>query len=204
MLFGLDIKEVVMSLGLIFVFAALFAESGLFFAFFLPGDSLLFTAGLLASPSQHVLSIWWLVIGGVIAAILGVNVGYYFGKKFGHRIFNREESIFFHKNNIQRAEDFYKKYGAFTIIIARFTPFVRTFAPIFAGIGKMDYRVFMIYNVIGAILWVFGISFAGYFLGQVVPNIDKFIMPIIVLIIVVSILPALYKVWSEYLKSRRA
>lgn len=200
MLFGLDIKEVIVSFGLIVVFAMIFAESGLFFAFFFPGDSLLFTAGLLAS--QGVFSVWWLVLGSTVAAILGVNVGYHFGKVFGPKLFNREESFFFHKKNIQRAEDFYKKYGAFTIIIARFTPFVRTFAPIFAGIGHMNYRVFMIYNVVGALLWIFSISFAGYFLGQTVPNIDRYILPIIAGIIVLSILPAIIKVWREYLKNR--
>ena len=197
----MDIQELVRSLGLIFVFAVLFAESGLFFAFFLPGDSLLFTAGLLAS--QGVLPMWELMIGGVIAAIVGVNVGYAFGKHYGPKIFKREDSIFFHKDNIRRAEDFYKKYGAFTIIIARFTPFVRTFAPIFAGIGRMDYKIFMAYNVIGAILWVGGIGYAGYFLGQVVPDIDKFILPIIAGIIIVSILPAIYKVWREYALKKR-
>ncbi|HUD21032.1 MAG TPA: VTT domain-containing protein [Candidatus Saccharimonadales bacterium] len=200
MTFGIDLIGLVKGFGLILVYAMIFIESGLFFGFFFPGDSLLFTAGLLAS--QHVFSVWGLVIGSTIAAIIGVNVGYHFGKVFGPRIFNREESIFFHKKNIQRAEDFYKKYGAFTIILARFTPFVRTFAPIFAGIGHMNYRVFMIYNIIGALLWVFGVSFAGYFLGQIVPNIDKYILPIIALIIVLSIIPALVKIWSEYLKSR--
>lgn len=202
MTFSIDPTSIIKSFGLISVFVMIFVESGLFFGFFFPGDSLLFTAGLLAS--RGVFSVWWLVIGSTIAAIIGVNVGYHFGKIFGPRIFNREESIFFHKKNIQRAEDFYKKYGAFTIILARFTPFVRTFAPIFAGIGHMDYKVFMVYNIVGAFLWVFGVSFAGYFLGQVVPNIDKLILPIIALIIIVSILPAIYKVWSEYLKSRRA
>jgi len=200
-IFGIDLITLIRDIGLIVVFLVLFAESGLFFAFFMPGDSLLFTAGLLAS--QGVFPLWELLIGGVIAAILGVNVGYGFGKYYGPKIFNREESVFFHKDHIRKAEEFYKKYGAFTIIIARFTPFVRTFAPIFAGIARMDYKIFMIYNVIGAFLWVFSISLAGFYLGKIVPDIEKFLMPIVAGIILVSIAPAIIKVWREYSKNKR-
>ncbi|MBI4948040.1 DedA family protein, partial [Candidatus Berkelbacteria bacterium] len=133
MTLGFDIQEVLIHLGVWTAFAIIFAESGLLIGFFLPGDSLIFTAGLLASRGYF--SLWLLIIGGSVAAILGDNFGYYFGKRYGHRIFNREESFFFHKDHVIRAEEFFKKHGPITIILARFTPVVRTFAPILAGVG---------------------------------------------------------------------
>ena len=192
-LFGSGLEDTIVKIGLLGAYLILFAESGLLIGFFLPGDSLLFTAGLLASRGYF--SIWALVIGGAIAAIIGNQVGYHFGRRFGPRIFNKEESFLFHKDHIVRAEKFYEKYGGVALIISRFTPIVRTFIPILAGVGRMNYRKFFIYNVIGGIAWVLSVSFAGYFLGRIVPDIDKYILPIIALIIVCS---AITPGWGYY------
>lgn len=169
------------------VWAAIFAETGLLIGFFLPGDSLLFAAGLLASKGFF--NVFLLSIGVFVAAVLGDNTGYAFGKKTGPMIFKREDSIFFHKKNLIRAEDFYKKYGAMTIILARFMPIIRTFAPIVAGVGRMEYKKFLFFNVIGGFLWAFGITLSGYYLPAIFPNIEKYLTPIIFLIIFVSFLP---------------
>lgn len=192
----LDPMTIVQTLGLIGVLAIIFAESGLFFGFFLPGDSLLFTAGFLAS--QGFLPFWWLVIGCFVAAVLGDNVGYWFGKLVGPKIFTKENSFFFHKKHIARAQHFYEKYGSKTIIIARFVPVVRTFAPIVAGVGTMNYRKFLAYNVIGAFVWAVGLTVLGFWLGNVIPNVDKYLLPIIAAIILVSFIPIIL----EVLKSR--
>jgi membrane-associated protein len=194
-----DLKALIESIGLIGVYFIVFAESGLFIGFFLPGDSLLFTAGLLASPAFHFFNIWTLLIGSWIAAILGDNVGYAFGKKVGPALFNRKHTILFHPENLKKAQNFYEKYGGKAIILARFVPVVRTFAPIVAGIGTMNYKKFIFFNFIGGTLWVWGMVFLGYFLGRVIPEseVDKYILPVIVLIIVLSVLPPIYHLWKE-------
>lgn len=186
-LFHLDLPAFVSAIGYAGILAIVFAESGLFFGFFLPGDSLLFTAGLLAS--QGFFNIWLLIGLVILCAIGGAVVGYAFGNKVGARLFSREDSFWFHKRHVQRAEAFYEKHGKQTIILARFIPVVRTFAPIVAGIGKMEYKTFFTYNVIGAILWGTGLTLAGYFLGQVVPNAADYLFGIVVAIIFVSFLP---------------
>lgn len=169
------------------VWAAIFAETGLLIGFFLPGDSLLFTAGLLAS--KGIFNIYVLTVGIFIAAVLGDSVGYAFGKKTGPLIFKREDSFFFHKKNLIRAENFYKKYGASTIILARFVPIIRTFAPIVAGVGKMEYKKFLSFNVLGGLLWSVVITFAGYILPTLFPSAEKYLTWIVLLIIVVSLIP---------------
>ncbi len=183
----LDPKTLIQTVGILGVFAIVFAESGLFFGFFLPGDSLLFMAGLLAS--QDYFSITWLIIGCSIFAILGDNVGYAFGRRVGEKIFTREDSFFFHKKNVTRAQIFYEKYGKKAIVLARFVPVVRTFAPILAGVGKMHYRTFLIYNIIGGIIWSAGLTLLGFVLGSTIPDIDSYILPIILVIIFVSFIP---------------
>jgi membrane-associated protein len=178
------------------IFAIVFAESGLLFGFFLPGDSLLFTAGFLAS--QGYLDLPLLLIGCFIAAVTGDQVGYWFGHRVGRRLFDREESFFFHRKNIERTEAFYRKHGGKTIVLARFLPAIRTFAPIVAGIGSMRYRDFVFYNIFGALLWAVGVTLAGYFLGSLIPDVDKYLIPIILLIIFVSGLPTLVHLWQDY------
>jgi len=193
----LDPIFIIKTAGLIGIFFIIFAESGLFFGFFLPGDSLLFTAGILAS--QNYLHIAILTVGAFVFAVLGDNTGYWFGKKLGPKIFTKEESAFFHREHIKRAQQFYDKYGNKTIFLARFIPIVRTFAPIVAGVGDMKYKNFLTYNILGGFFWSFGLILSGYFLGGSIPNIDKYLLPIILLIIVISFLPLLY----EWLKSRK-
>ncbi len=180
---------IIQTLGLLGVWLIIFAESGLFFGFFFPGDSLLFTAGFLAS--QGYLNIWWLVGGAIVAAIVGDNVGYWFGKKVGPKIFTRQESLFFHQDHVRRAAEFFHHHGKKALILSRFIPIVRTFTPILAGVGKMEYQTFIAYNLIGGVLWGGGLTLAGYILGATVPGVDQYLWPIIILIIFVSFLPAL-------------
>lgn len=187
---GENLINLIKTVGYLGIFGIVFAESGLFFGFFLPGDSLLFTAGFLAS--QGFFDIYILILIIFVGAVLGVNVGYAFGKKVGPRIFTKEKSLFFSKENLLKAEAYYEKYGAMTIVLARFIPFVRTFAPIVAGVAKMDYKIFLIYNIVGGLLWSIIITGAGYFLGRIIPNVDKYLLPIVLVIIIVSILPSAY------------
>lgn len=196
----INFQEIITHAGLWAIFATLFVESGLLVGFFLPGDTLLFTAGFLAS--QNYFSITYLLIGGVIAAILGDNLGYHIGRRFGPRVFKREESMFFHKDHIAKAEAFYKKYGPVTIIAARFIPIIRTFAPVLAGVGKMHYLTFFTYNVIGGLLWVVSMSLLGYFLGELIPNIDRYVLPVILTAVVLSLLaPPLLSVARRMIKN---
>lgn len=193
--FVLDPEKIITAFGVIGVVLVVFAETGLFFGFFLPGDSLLFTAGLLAS--QDILPFWPLAIGVFIAAVVGDTVGYWFGKKTGPTLFAREDSRFFKKKYVEQAKVFYEKHGKKTIILARFMPIVRTFAPIVAGVANMNYRVFIAYNIIGGFIWAFGLTIAGYFLGTVIPSADKYLLPIIFVIIITSFIPAIVHMVRE-------
>ena len=184
-----DLATLIQTVGYLGVFAIVFVESGLLVGFFFPGDSLLFTAGFLAS--QNILDIRLLIVGCFISAVAGDSVGYYIGQKFGRKLFTREDSIWFHKKHLERAQNYYEKHGGKTIILARFMPFIRTFAPVVAGIGVMKYRRFVMFNLIGGILWTICIPLAGYYLGSLIPDVDKYLLPIIGLIIFASILPGL-------------
>ncbi|MDP1625443.1 MAG: VTT domain-containing protein [bacterium] len=186
------------TLGLIGVYAIVFAESGLFFGFFLPGDSLLFSAGLFAS--QGYFGITALVFGTMIAAILGDSVGYAFGRNVGPRIFSREDSFFFHKKHVERASQFYARHGKKAIILARFVPIIRTFAPIVAGVGRMEYRTFLTYNIIGGVVWTASFTLLGYFLGKAIPGIGDYIHYIVIGIIILSLVPIAY----EWMRAKRA
>jgi membrane-associated protein len=194
-----DLKLLIENIGLIGVYSIVFAESGLLIGFFLPGDSLLFTAGLLASPAFKFFNIWTLVFGAWVAAVLGDNVGYAFGKRVGIKLFTRKHSLLFHPENLAKAQHFYEKHGGKAIILARFMPVIRTFAPIVAGIGTMNYKKFLLFNFIGGTLWVWGMTFLGYFLGQVIPEdqVDKYILPIVLGIVVISVLPPLVHLYKE-------
>lgn len=191
----IDLPELIKSIGYFGIWAIIFAESGLLIGFFLPGDSLLFTAGFLAS--QGYLNIGLLIVGSFVCAVAGDNVGYATGARFGRRLFSKEDSWLFHKKHIVKTEKFYQKYGKKTIVLARFLPIVRTFAPIVAGIGRMHYRTFMTYNLIGGLIWTVGVTSLGYFLGQVIPDVDKYLLPIIVVIIVISIVPSIVHLIQE-------
>lgn len=193
----LDPLIIIKTAGLLGIVLIIFAESGLFFGFFLPGDSLLFAAGLLASKGY--LSISALLVLCFAAAVIGDNVGYAFGKKAGPMLFKREDSKFFHKSHIEKASAFYQKHGKKTIIFARFIPVVRTFAPIVAGVANMDYTTFFRYNLIGGLIWTWGLLGLSYLLGNIVPNVEEYLTPIIVFIVVLSFIPATY----EFLKRKR-
>ena len=192
----------VAGIGYIIIFAIIFAESGLLIGIFFPGDSLLFTAGLLAS--RGVLNVWILVAITFIAAVSGDSVGYAFGHKVGRRLFKRENSRIFKKENLLKAEGFYERHGTKTIVLARFIPIIRTFAPVVAGVGKMKYRTFIVYNVCGGALWALSVPLIGYYLIKLLPEkyqaaVDKYLLLIIFLIIVVSAIPA----FLEFIKSRK-
>ncbi|MGQ9684383.1 MAG: DedA family protein [Anaerolineae bacterium] len=191
---GIDLEKLILSVGYVGLFAIVFAESGLFFGFFLPGDSLLLTAGLLASRPNS-LNIVVLVILLPVAAILGDQVGYWFGKKAGPAIFKRDESLLFRRKNLLAAKAFYEKHGAKTIVLARFMPFIRTFAPIVAGAAEMHYNRFVTFNILGGFLWSVGVTLAGYFLGT---RIEKYFLPIVLVVVLISALPAMIHAWKEY------
>ena len=184
---GENLIQLIKTVSYLGLFLIVFAESGLLIGFFLPGDSLLFTAGFLAS--QGFLNIYLLVPVIFIAAVTGDSVGYAFGRKVGPRIFSREDSRFFHKDHLLKAESFYEKHGGMTIILARFMPIVRTFAPIVAGVGRMHYPTFLFYNVLGGAIWTFSMTLGGYFLGRLIPNVDRYLLPIIAVIVLISFLP---------------
>lgn len=187
-----DLVPFIQTAGYLGVFAIVFLESGMLIGFFFPGDSLLFTAGILAS--QGFLDIKILIAGCFLAAVAGDSVGYFIGKKFGKRLFNKEDSIWFHKEHLNRAQKFYDKHGGKTIILARFIPVIRAFAPVVAGVGEMKYRRFVIFNLFGGVLWAIGVTLAGYYLGNLIPDVDKYLLPIIGLIVIASILPALHQI----------
>lgn len=190
-----DLIPLIKAAGYAGLFGIIFAESGLFIGFFLPGDSLLFTAGFLAS--QGFLNVYILAPLLFVAAVAGDSTGYAFGYRVGPKIFKKEESLFFKKDNLLKAQEFFAKHGGKTIILARFVPIVRTFAPILAGVGKMHYRTFLAYNLIGGLLWAVGLTFLGYFLGRTIPNVDKYLLPIILGIIFLSFLPTIIHLWRD-------
>lgn len=188
----LDPKHLLEVLGYTGYFIAIFCESGLFFGIIFPGDSLLVTAGLIASAGH--LNIWILIIGGFLAAVAGDNFGYYTGKKLGPRIFTKEESWFFKRSYVEKSEIYFKKHGPKTIIFARFIPFVRTFAPMLAGVGNMEYKKFFLYNIIGAFTWMVTLLLSSYFLGTLIPTLDQYVLPIAVGIFLASFSPLIYKI----------
>lgn len=194
------IKQVGPIVGHATIWAIVFAESGLLIGFFLPGDSLLFTAGFLASVG--ILNLPVLALGCFVAAVLGDSVGYWTGNRFGRKLFQKEDSWLFHKKYVVAAQQFYDKYGSKAIVLARFVPIVRTFAPIVAGIGAMSYRSFVIFNVLGGFIWTFGLTIMGYSLGKIIPDVDKYLLPIILIIVVVSLLPSLFHIYQEHKSNR--
>ncbi|MDP3769729.1 MAG: VTT domain-containing protein [bacterium] len=198
--FSIDLPSFIKAAGYAGLFAVVFAESGLLIGLFFPGDSLLFTAGFLASQGFfHIALLAGLTF---IAAVVGDSVGYTFGRRLGPRIFQRENSLLFNKEHLERAKRFYEAHGGKTIILARFMPVVRTFAPILAGVGKMHYPTFLFYNVVGGVLWAVGLTSLGYALGSLIPGIDQYLIPIVLAIIIISVLPSVVAVLKD--RSRRA
>ncbi|WP_328653105.1 VTT domain-containing protein [Micromonospora sp. NBC_00330] len=196
----LDPEWLISTFGLIGILAIIFAESGLLIGFFLPGDSLLFTAGLLVADGHYLhQALWLLCLLVAVAAIAGDQVGYLFGKRIGPSLFRRPNSRLFKQENVHRANDFFDRHGARSVVLARFVPIVRTFTPIIAGVSRMHYRTFLIYNIIGGTLWGVGVTVLGYFLGQIA-FVKANIEIILISIVVVSVLP----IGIQLLRSRRA
>jgi membrane-associated protein len=188
------ISEIIRFGGLMLLILIVFAETGLLVGFFLPGDSLLVTAGFLAATTD-VLGIGSVLITLSVAAIIGDSTGYYIGKRAGAALYNRPQSRFFHRERLLSTKAFYETYGGMTIILARFMPFARTFAPVVAGIAEMDYRKFVMFNILGGIGWVVSMSLLGYFFGQI-PFVKQHIEKAIILIIVLSITPVAVHAWK--------
>lgn len=194
MFFGIDLVEAIQIISYPGIFAIILAESGLFFAIYLPGGSLLFTAGLLAS--QGILNIWILFATVITAAVLGDTIGYWFGAWVGPALYRRKNSRFLKQEHLEQTRLFFEEHGAKTILLARFVPIVRTFAPILAGVGNMHYSTFLFYNVLGALLWGGGFTLAGYFLGEAIPDIEHSLEYIVLAIVVVTMLPLAHHVWK--------
>lgn len=194
-----DVETIVRVGGLAALTTIVFVETGLLVGFFLPGDSLLVTAGIFAARGD--LDIWTLNICLSLAAVVGDSVGYAIGRRTGPKIFTREDSLFFHRKHLLSAKQFYEKYGGFTIFVARFMPIIRTFAPVVAGVGGMEYRRFIGYNIAGGVFWVLTATMAGYLLGITVPNIGERIHMIIAIVIFLSLLPAIIKFSIEKWKA---
>lgn len=193
-----DFQELIRWGGYVVLVIVVYAETGLLAGFFLPGDSLLVTAGLFAAVNGA-LHIWVLIPLLAFAAVAGDNTGYWLGYHFGTRLFSREDSLFFHKDHLARTQRFYERHGAKTIVIARFVPIVRTFAPTVAGVGRMRYRRFFAYSIAGGLAWISSMTLLGYFLGQWVPHIEKKVHWVIAIVIFLSFLPIL----REWLRGRK-
>lgn len=182
-MFGINPEHLLQSAGvltgLLLIGGMVFAESGLLIGFFLPGDTLLFTAGFFAAQGK--LPLGWLMVVVILAAIIGDSVGYTIGRRTGHKIFRKQDGLFFRQEYIAKAEEFYEKHGGKTIILARFLPIIRTFAPLVAGVGNMHYKRFLSFNVIGATIWGGGVILLGHWLGSKIPNIDHYLLPIVLL-----------------------
>ena len=196
-----DVRHLVQVGGYVGLTAIIFAETGLLIGFFLPGDSLLVTAGLLAAQPQFGLNVWLLGLLLTVAAIHGNSLGYLIGRYSGPRLFTRDDSLLFKKKHLFRAQEFYTRHGGKTLVIARFMPIVRTFVPVVAGMAQMNVRVYTAYNVLGAVLWIWSMLFIGYFLGRLIPGVDQHIEKVILLVIFLSLLPGLISWWRERKRS---
>lgn len=201
MSFGLDLNEVIRAIGVLGLLGIIFAETGLLIGFFLPGDTLLFAAGFLTQQGTLGINIHALVLLLIVAASLGYTLSYEFGKRIGPKIFRKPDALFFNHKNLTRAEKFYEKYGVVTIILARFIPVVRTFVPIVAGVSKMNYKTYQLYNLLGGVLWIGSVTYLGYFGGAWLEargiNVEALVMPVILGAVLVSLISPVYHVLRE-------
>ncbi len=193
-----DTTALIKGTGYAGIFSVIFAETGLLIGFFLPGDSLLFTAGFLAATGY--LNIGMLLLIGFAAAVIGDTVGYFLGRKSGPAIFSKPEARFFKKEYAERAREFYRRHGGKALILGRFLPIIRTAVPVLAGVGEMHYPTFIFYNALGGAIWACGLSIFGYYFGKIIPNADRYVLPIILVIVVVSLLPSVI----AFLRHRRS
>jgi membrane-associated protein len=203
-----DLPGLIQWAGYVGLAAIIFTETGLFFGFFLPGDSLLVTAGLIASGVLEAkgvsLNVYTLGLLLTAAAILGDNTNYWIGRLTGPRIFYRDDSLFFRRKHVERAHAFYERHGAKTVVLARFMPIIRTFAPLVAGVAQMNYRTFLTYSVIGGVSWIWSMLFIGYFLGRYIPGVERHVELVIIAVIFISILPGIISAWRERSRARAA
>lgn len=197
---GIDIEQIIISVGYIGLFAIVFAETGLLVGFFLPGDTLLITTGLLAERGHF--SLWVLIPLLIVAAVAGDATGYQIGKRAGPRLFQRPDSRLFKRHHLERAEAFYERHGGKTIFLARFLAFIRTFAPTVAGAAKMPYSRFALFNIAGGISWIVSMLAAGYIFGSAVPNLDIFFMALIGFMVTLSVAPGAWHLWRERKRAR--
>lgn len=196
-----DLLTLIKTVGYGGLFGIVFAETGLFLGFFLPGDSLLFVAGFLAGEGFFSIYLLWLLL--FVAAVTGNMVGYEFGRQVGPRLFSREDSLVFKKAHLYKTQAFYAKHGSKAIVLARFMPIVRTFAPIIAGIANMKYPIFFLWNVLGALLWTTSLLWLGYWLGNVI-DVDKYLYPIIIVIVLFSFMPGIIAYLRERSKGKES
>ncbi len=196
-----DVRAIVQAVGYVGMVIIIFSETGILIGFFFPGDSLLVVSGIFASQGSLDMLVLNLLL--IPAAVIGDSVGYWIGHKAGPKLFNKEQSFFFRRDYLIKTHNFYEKYGGITIILARFMPIIRTFAPTVAGIAEMKYWDFFKYNVFGGIGWVISMTCIGYFLGNIIPNVDKHIEYIIAIVVFISILPGIIKFISAKIKSKK-
>jgi membrane-associated protein len=198
---GIDLVDFIKFASVIGVLAIIFSETGLMIGFFLPGDSLLFTAGFLTASGVLNVNINLLVVSVFCAAVLGNSTGYTIGRRVGLKIFSKPDARFFKKEYVERAQKFYDQNGGKTIILAQFIPILRTFSPVIAGVGKMDFRKFISFNIIGAVFWTAGVTYSGYFLSnwfvKMGLGIDQVLLPIVMIIIIASFLPVVHRILKE-------
>ncbi|HSW81544.1 MAG TPA: VTT domain-containing protein [Candidatus Saccharimonas sp.] len=203
MLFGINLADAVHAMGVLGILGIVFAESGMLIGFFLPGDTLLFTAGFLTQQGVLEVNIHALVILIALAAIAGDNIGYYIGRRVGRKLFTKSNSLLFQQENLHKAENFYEKFGPITVLIARFIPVVRTFAPVVTGVGNMSYITFLVYDVVGALLWSSVVTYLGYYGGAFLQahgvNVELLIVPVVVVVVLISIVSPIY----HFLKQKR-
>ena len=193
----IDVRYLVQVGGYVGLTLVIFAETGLLIGFFLPGDSLLVTAGLFASQPEYGLNVWVLGVMLTLAAIIGNTLGYVIGRYSGPRLFTRDDSLLFKKKHLFAAQAFYERHGGKTLVIARFMPIVRTFAPVVAGLAKMDFKRYTAYNVLGAVLWIWSMLLVGFVLGRYVPGVEHHIEKVILLVIFLSLLPGIISWWKS-------
>ena len=196
-----DVSHLIQAGGLLLIAAVIFGESGMFIGFFFPGDTLLLTAGVFAAQGK--LSLLGAIVVIAVAAILGDNVGYHIGKRYGRRLFRKPDGLIFRQEYIQRAEKFYERFGARTMLIAHFVPIVRTFVPPVAGVARMNYKQFFIFDAIGDIAWATIVTLIGYWFGTKIPNIDHYIVLAVVAVVLITLGPTLYHVAKALLEKRR-
>jgi membrane-associated protein len=197
-----DVTNIIQSGGLVLLAIIVYAEVGLLLGFFLPGDTLLLAAGIYAQQGE--VSIAAVIVVVAIAAITGDSTGYYVGKKLGPRVFKKPDGLIFRKDHIVKAEAFYEKWGAKSLLVSHFIPVVRTFQPVMAGVGRMPYKKFLIFSTIGDLIWATSVPLLGYYVGSKIPHIDRYILTILVAVIVLSAAPTIYHIIKFKLKQRKA